>query len=57
MRGGLGRRLPKNKIKKDYDGRIPKLAINLEEQLPPDDPLTKMGVFGKILGVVFLTPN
>jgi hypothetical protein len=53
MRGGLERQLPKKKI----DGRLPKSAINLEEQLPPNDPLTKTGVVGKFLGVVFLTPS
>jgi hypothetical protein len=43
------------KIKNKFDGQLPKLAISLEERLPPDDPLNKMGFVGKFLGVNFPT--
>jgi hypothetical protein len=29
------------------DGQLQRLAIHLQEQLPPNNPLTKMGVVGK----------
>jgi hypothetical protein len=47
----------KNIIKiKKYHAQLPKSAISLEEWLRPNDSLTKMGVIGKFLGVVFTTP-
>jgi hypothetical protein len=45
MRGGLGRQLPKNKNKKSFDGRLPKSAINLEEQ-PLDQNGSRQQIFG-----------
>jgi hypothetical protein len=50
MRGGLGRPLPKNEIKKNFDGRIPKLAINLEDQ-----PLNQNGSRWQNFGSCFST--